>query len=45
LRIIQDPIPRLQRQELYRQVQFVVKESSWQGQGEELEVAAKETVS
>jgi len=34
LRIIQDPISRLNPEMLYRQVQFMVKERDWAGQGE-----------
>jgi hypothetical protein len=34
LRIIQDPIPKLKPEMLYRQVQFVVCESDWKSQGE-----------
>ncbi|GIV04315.1 MAG: hypothetical protein KatS3mg015_3145 [Fimbriimonadales bacterium] len=36
LRIIQDPIARLNPQVLYRQVQFVVEEGDWTRQGEEV---------
>ena len=36
LRIIQDPIPKLNPEMLYRQVQFMVKESDWAGKGEEV---------
>jgi len=35
LRIIEDPIPKLNPEMLYRQVQFVVAESDWGAQGEE----------
>jgi hypothetical protein len=35
LRIIHDPIPKLNPEMLYRQVQFVVAESDWNVQGEE----------
>ncbi len=35
LRIIQDPIPKLNAAMLYRQVQFVVEEQDWSAQGEE----------
>lgn len=37
LRIIQDPIPKLNPEMLYRQVQFVVSESDWKSQGEDAE--------
>ncbi|MFN0244261.1 MAG: DUF3883 domain-containing protein [Planctomycetota bacterium] len=33
LRIIQDPIPKLHPKMLYRQVQFLVEERDWKGQG------------
>lgn len=36
LRIIQDPIPKLNPEMLYRQVQFLVEEADWAGQGEEV---------
>jgi Helicase conserved C-terminal domain/Domain of unknown function (DUF3883) len=36
LRIIQDPIPKLNPEMLYRQVQFMVEESDWAGKGEEV---------
>jgi hypothetical protein len=36
LRIIQDPIPQLNPEMLYRQVQFMVAESDWAGKGEEV---------
>lgn len=39
LRVIQDPIPRLNPEMLYRQVQFVVAEPDWQGQGTEPDIA------
>lgn len=35
LRIIQDPIPKLNPEMLYRQVQFLVVESDWASQGED----------
>ena len=35
LRIIQDPIPKLQPEMLYRQVQYLVHERDWQGTGED----------
>ena len=41
LRMIQDPIPKLKAEELYRQVQFLVQEASWARQGEELEFDGK----
>lgn len=34
LRIIQDPIPKLSPQVLYRQVQFIVDERDWSAEGE-----------
>ena len=37
LRIIQDPIPKLNSEMLYRQVQFLVEEKDWTGQGEEID--------
>jgi len=40
LRIIQDPIPKLNPQVLYRQVQFLVEELDWTGKGEEAEIVA-----
>ncbi|MBM4038871.1 MAG: DUF3883 domain-containing protein [Planctomycetes bacterium] len=36
LRTIQDPIPKLNPEMLYRQVQFVVAEPDWSSQGEEV---------
>jgi hypothetical protein len=36
LRIIQDPISKLNPEMLYRQVQFVVEESDWIKKGEEV---------
>lgn len=36
LRIIQDPIPKLNPEMLSRQVQFVVQESDWSGNSEEV---------
>ena len=41
LRIIQDPIARLKPEALYRQVQFVVEEGDWTGQGEEVKAPSK----
>jgi hypothetical protein len=38
LRTIQDPIPNLKCQMLYRQVQFLVPESEWANQGQEQEI-------
>jgi hypothetical protein len=38
LRIIQDPIPKLNPETLYRQVQFVVEEADWAGQGKEVQM-------
>jgi len=40
LRIIQDPIPKLNAEMLYRRVQFVVEEQDWSAQGEEAKVRA-----
>ncbi|MBW1908254.1 MAG: DUF3883 domain-containing protein [Deltaproteobacteria bacterium] len=37
LRIIQDPVPKLNPEMLYRQVQFFVEEKDWTGQGEEID--------
>jgi hypothetical protein len=37
LRIIQDPIPKLNPEMLYRQVQFLVIESDWASQGDDAE--------
>ncbi|MEJ5376513.1 MAG: helicase-related protein [bacterium] len=37
LRIIQDPISRLNPEMLYRQIQYVVHEGDWNAQGEEVE--------
>ncbi len=37
LRIIQDPISRLNPEMLYRQIQYVVQEGDWNAQGEEVE--------
>jgi hypothetical protein len=36
LRIIQDPVPKLNPEALYRQVQFLVNEDDWASQGEEV---------
>ncbi len=36
LRIIQDPVPRLNAEMLYRQVQYLVDEEDWSRQGEEV---------
>jgi hypothetical protein len=36
LRIIQDPISRLNPEMLYRQIQYLVDEGDWSGQGEEV---------
>lgn len=36
LRIIQDPISKLNPEMFYRQVQFLVEESDWGGHGEEV---------
>ncbi len=36
LRVIQDPIPKLNPEMLYRQVQFLVEERDWGSQGEEV---------
>lgn len=35
LRIIQDPIPKLHPEMLYRQVQYLVEEKDWKGAGED----------
>jgi len=40
LRIIQDPVPKLNPAMLYRQVQYLVDESDWSHQGEEAPVPA-----
>ncbi len=42
LRIIQDPVPKLNPEMLYRQVQFLVKEQDWRHQGEDAPVPAEE---
>ena len=36
LRVIQDPIPKLEPEMLYRQVQYLVSESDWGSRGEEV---------
>jgi len=41
LRIIQDPISKLTPEMLYRQVQFLVEESDWGQQGQEVETPRK----
>ena len=41
LRIIQDPISKLNPEMLYRQVQFVVNEADWATKGEELNIQEK----
>ncbi len=38
LRIIQDPIPKLHPEMLYRQVQYLVEEKDWKGAGEDAPV-------
>lgn len=38
LRIIQDPISKLNPEVLYRQIQYLVEEDDWERQGEELSV-------
>jgi len=38
LRIIQDPIPQLEAEDLFRAVQYVVGEESWQAKGEEVAI-------
>jgi SNF2 family DNA or RNA helicase len=38
LRIIQDPIPQLEAEDLFRAVQYVVDEESWQAKGEEVAI-------
>jgi hypothetical protein len=35
LRLIQDPVPKLNLEEVYRQVQFMVDENDWRQHGEE----------
>jgi hypothetical protein len=37
LRVIQDPIPKLRPEMLYRQVQFLVDEDDWRGQGDDVD--------
>ena len=37
LRIIRDPISKLTPEMLYRQIQFVIAESDWTKQGEDVE--------
>jgi len=39
LRIIQDPVPKLNAQMLYRQVQYLVDERDWLQQGEEISLS------
>ncbi|MEJ5376510.1 MAG: hypothetical protein WHX93_08020 [bacterium] len=41
LRIIQDPISRLNPEMLYRQIQYVVHEGEWNAQGEEISVGGQ----
>ncbi len=36
LRIIRDPIPKLNPEMLYRQVQFMVEEGDWSSRGKEI---------
>ena len=38
LRIIQDPIPQLERENLFRAVQYLVGEENWQAKGEEVPI-------
>ncbi len=40
LRIIQDPVPKLNPEMLYRQVQYLVEEADWSKQGEETTLEA-----
>lgn len=42
LRVLQDPIPKLHLEEMYRQVQFLVEESDWSSKGDEAVVDRKE---
>jgi hypothetical protein len=39
MRVIQDPIPKLSLEMLYRQVQFLIEEQDWSGKGDEVEIA------
>lgn len=41
LRLIQDPIPKLNPEMLYRQVQFLVEERDWMDQGHEVELSGE----
>jgi len=41
LRIIQDPISRLNPEMLYRQIQYLVEEGDWTRQGEEVEAPSR----
>jgi hypothetical protein len=41
LRIIQDPISRLNPEMLYRQIQYLVEEGDWAQQGEEVDAPSK----
>jgi superfamily II DNA or RNA helicase len=41
LRIIQDPLSRLNPELLYRQIQFFIKENDWTRQGDEIEMPVK----
>jgi len=41
LRIIQDPISKLNPEMLYRQIQYLVEEGDWAQQGEEVEAPSK----
>lgn len=36
LRIIQDPVPKLSPEMLYRQVQYLVQEADWADKGKEV---------
>jgi hypothetical protein len=38
LRIIQDPIPQLEAENLFRAVQYLVGEENWQSKGNEVDV-------
>jgi hypothetical protein len=38
LRIIQDPIPQLEAENLFRAVQYLVGEENWQAKGQEVSI-------
>ena len=44
LRIINDPIAKLNPELLYRQIQFLINEEDWTGQGEEILQTPKDTL-